>query len=279
LQKKAEIASKSRDRSYHSEKAACNKQVERIGFMPFPQPLIELGVFYSSGKAPNLLREDQATRLAAIFAEFIADPSSMERAMDAITRMGYDPKAITKVSKILATEGSQGNLGNLSAALGTRSTPSDGNHRQRAAAWSADEDDRLLAGIYHYGLTDWLRVAQFVGGGRSRAQCGQRWLRCLDPSKKKDKWLPEEDQKLISLVELYGNRSWAKIARELGTRTDVQCRYRYIHHMPQIGNGGPHLGPIRVGPIGNLSPLRKIGCIPTGVVQNVTAPVETNPDV
>ena len=38
---------------------------------------------------------------------------------------------------------------------------------------------------------------------------------------------PEEDAKLIELVEKYGDRSWTKIASEIGNRSDAQCRYHY----------------------------------------------------
>ena len=36
-----------------------------------------------------------------------------------------------------------------------------------------------------------------------------------------------EEETLISLVKKYGLQSWAKISRDLGSRTDVQCRFRY----------------------------------------------------
>jgi hypothetical protein len=101
----------------------------------------------------------------------------------------------------------------------------------RAAAktrpWTPYEDQRLLAGIHRFGLQDWPAVSLFVGNDRTKAQCSQRWGRGLDPKISKDQWTSEQDQQLLELVALHGEGNWMKISTELGTRCDVQCRYRY----------------------------------------------------
>jgi hypothetical protein len=99
--------------------------------------------------------------------------------------------------------------------------------RRRTRPWTAGEDERLLAGILRYGLDNWQQVAHFVGSGRNRAQCSQRWARGLNPRICKSAWSVEEDQQLHALVEQFGEKSWAKIASIIGHRSDVQCRYRY----------------------------------------------------
>jgi hypothetical protein len=93
--------------------------------------------------------------------------------------------------------------------------------------WTLWEDQRLLAGIYRFGLDSWHVVADFVGNDRSRAQCCQRWCRGLNPAISKDAWTADNDEQLLALVALHGNKSWTQIACELGDRCDVQCRYRY----------------------------------------------------
>jgi hypothetical protein len=99
--------------------------------------------------------------------------------------------------------------------------------RRRTRPWTTGEDQRLLAGIVRFGLDNWQAVAHFVGSGRNRAQCSQRWSRGLNPRISKRAWTAAEDQQLQDLVRQYGEKSWAKIASILGNRSDVQCRYHY----------------------------------------------------
>lgn len=106
-------------------------------------------------------------------------------------------------------------------------TEEDSHMRKKRSTWTNYEDQRLIAGIYRYGLDNWPLVADFVGNNRTRAQCAQRWSRGLNPRICKKHWSPEEDAQLISLVKKYGEKSWTKIAQCLGNRSDVQCRYHY----------------------------------------------------
>ena len=100
--------------------------------------------------------------------------------------------------------------------------------RRKTRSWNAQEDQRLLFAVHKHGLENWTLVAQFVGGGRTRSMCSQRWIRVLDPRISKSQWTPEEEQKLVKLVSVYGEKSWMRVATELGNRSDVQCRYRYM---------------------------------------------------
>ena len=99
--------------------------------------------------------------------------------------------------------------------------------RRRTRTWTNIEDQRLLGGVVRFGLDNWQAVARYLGSGRNRAQCSQRWARGLNPKISKKAWTPEEDRELERLVKQYGEKSWAKIASILGNRSDVQCRYHY----------------------------------------------------
>ena len=101
------------------------------------------------------------------------------------------------------------------------------NPRKKARPWTEQEDTRLLAAIHKFGLDAWGPITDFVGSGRSRAQCSQRWFRGLDPRISKVLWTSEEEQRLVNLVRQYGDHSWTKVATALGNRSDAQCRYRY----------------------------------------------------
>lgn len=114
---------------------------------------------------------------------------------------------------------------------------STNGNRRKTRSWSPQEDTRLLAGIYKYGVDNWTTISTFIGNGRTRAQCCQRWTRGLNPRVSKNLWSYEEDLKLVHLVYLYGDKSWTKIASMMGNRSDVQCRYHYrqvMRDMPPL---------------------------------------------
>jgi len=103
----------------------------------------------------------------------------------------------------------------------------DSTSRKKTRTWTSNEDQRLIFGVHKFGLENWNAVSQFVGFGRSRSQCSQRWLRVLDPRISKSPWAVEEESKLQQLVNRYGEKSWTRIAAEMGNRSDVQCRYHF----------------------------------------------------
>lgn len=103
----------------------------------------------------------------------------------------------------------------------------DDNSRKKSRTWTTYEDNRLIAGIYRFGIDNWTSISRFVGNGRTRSQCSQRWQRGLDPHLSKDQWSVPEEAYLLQLVQYYGEKSWTQIAGKMGNRSDVQCRYRY----------------------------------------------------
>jgi hypothetical protein len=113
----------------------------------------------------------------------------------------------------------------------TRSPLDVNGTRRQTQSWTSQEDVRLLAGVHRFGgasSCNWSAVAQFVGNGRTRSQCSQRWIRVLDPRISTDQWTSEQDKRLLELVAQLGEKAWMKVAARLGNRSDVQCRYHYI---------------------------------------------------
>jgi hypothetical protein len=99
--------------------------------------------------------------------------------------------------------------------------------RHRPNRWTPEEDERLVAAIQLHGTENWPLIAAFVGGGRTRSQCAQRWHRGLDPKLLKCNWTREEEQRLLDAVRDHGDKAWTRVAGDLGNRSDVQCRFRY----------------------------------------------------
>jgi hypothetical protein len=100
--------------------------------------------------------------------------------------------------------------------------------RRKSYPWTGAEDLRLLVAVARFGARDWRTIALFVGAGRSRSQCNQRWCRAIDPSISRRSWSDRDDERLLKAVAQLGTSSWCRIAKSVGGRTDLQCRYRYI---------------------------------------------------
>ncbi|PWA72019.1 myb domain protein 4r1 [Artemisia annua] len=108
--------------------------------------------------------------------------------------------------------------------------------RERVGRWDSDEDKRLKIAVRLFGAKNWHKITKFVPG-RMAPQCRERWVNCLDPSLKMDKWTEEEDMKLKAAVEEH-NYSWARVAACIPQRTDSQCRRRWKvllpHQVPML---------------------------------------------
>lgn len=100
--------------------------------------------------------------------------------------------------------------------------------RKKTRQWTKYEDNRLLMAVYKFGLSNWNVISEFVGSGRTKTQCCQRWARGLDPRISKADWTEDEERRLLALVKDFGIHAWTKISAALGNRTDFQCRYRYF---------------------------------------------------
>ena len=60
----------------------------------------------------------------------------------------------------------------------------------------------------------------------------------LNPDLVKGPWTPEEDQKVMDMVQRYGPKNWSVIANQLPGRIGKQCRERWHNHLnPDIKRG------------------------------------------
>ncbi|KAK8880485.1 hypothetical protein M9Y10_003161 [Tritrichomonas musculus] len=105
-------------------------------------------------------------------------------------------------------------------------SPNSASHNS-CKRWTPNEDNRLREAVEIFGDLNWRRISNYLGTGKTRSQCSQRWNRCLDPHISKEKWSTDDINHLKELVFQYGDHSWAKIASKMTNRCDVQCRYMY----------------------------------------------------
>uniref|UniRef100_A0A3Q3WEZ5 Uncharacterized protein n=1 Tax=Mola mola TaxID=94237 RepID=A0A3Q3WEZ5_MOLML len=96
--------------------------------------------------------------------------------------------------------------------------------------WTQEEDDKLKVLVQQLGTSDWKYIASVIPS-HTEHQCQHRWYKVLDPELVKGPWTKEEDEKVIDLVSLYGNKQWAMVAKHLKGRLGKQCRERWHNHL------------------------------------------------
>lgn len=181
--------------------------------------LVEVGMSYVEGIMPSIGSADYE-RLSLTLGKFIDGLTSFaETSRVFIEATGRDDPLV-RVREIMT-------MSDDPIPYTEDAEAEDSGSRKKTRTWGAYEDQRLVAGVYRYGLDNWPMVAAYVGNGRTRAQCTQRWARGLNPKICKKHWTAAEDEQLKRLVQTYGEKAWTKIAAALGNRSDVQCRYHY----------------------------------------------------
>ena len=156
-----------------------------------------------------------------IFMEYIENHITYQEAFQTVSKISNGTCALDKIKAILATK-----LVPIPPAPEFLEMRNE--NRKKTRQWTNEEDNRLLYGIYKEGLDNWTAISAYVGHGRTRSQCCQRWVRGLDPRISKKQWSKEEEKKLLQLIDDLGDKSWTKISTYFGNRSDVQCRYKYL---------------------------------------------------
>nr|XP_043620590.1 MYB-like transcription factor 4 [Erigeron canadensis] len=96
--------------------------------------------------------------------------------------------------------------------------------------WSKEEDTRLINYVTTHGEGCWRTLPQAAGLLRSGKSCRQRWFNYLRPDLKKGNFGEDEDDLIVRLHALLGNR-WSLIAGRLPGRTDNQIKNYWNSHL------------------------------------------------
>ncbi|OIT36226.1 PREDICTED: transcription factor MYB39-like [Nicotiana attenuata] len=96
--------------------------------------------------------------------------------------------------------------------------------------WTPEEDQKLMAFIEKYGCGSWRALPAKAGLKRCGKSCRLRWINYLRPDIKRGKFSLEEEQTIIQLHALLGNR-WSAIAAHLPNRTDNEIKNYWNTHL------------------------------------------------
>ncbi|GMH15675.1 hypothetical protein Nepgr_017516 [Nepenthes gracilis] len=96
--------------------------------------------------------------------------------------------------------------------------------------WTPEEDQKLLAYIDDHGHGNWRALPAKAGLQRCGKSCRLRWTNYLRPDIKRGKFSLQEEQTIIQLHALLGNR-WSIIASHLPKRTDNEIKNYWNTHL------------------------------------------------
>ncbi|KAF5442559.1 hypothetical protein F2P56_035203 [Juglans regia] len=95
--------------------------------------------------------------------------------------------------------------------------------------WTPEEDQKLVDYIQKHGHGSWRALPKLAGLKRCGKSCRLRWANYLNPDIKRGKFSEDEQQIIINLHAVLGNK-WSVIASHLPGRTDNEIKNFWNTH-------------------------------------------------
>ncbi|KAL0735717.1 hypothetical protein Bca4012_011927 [Brassica carinata] len=96
--------------------------------------------------------------------------------------------------------------------------------------WTQEEDEKLIDHIQKHGHGSWRALPKQAGLNRCGKSCRLRWTNYLRPDIKRGNFTEEEEETIINLHALLGNK-WSSIASNLPGRTDNEIKNYWNTHL------------------------------------------------
>ncbi|XP_039139598.1 transcription factor MYB102 [Dioscorea cayenensis subsp. rotundata] len=96
--------------------------------------------------------------------------------------------------------------------------------------WTPEEDQKLIDYIQKHGHGSWRTLPKNAGLARCGKSCRLRWTNYLRPDIKRGRFSFEEEETIIQLHSILGNK-WSAIAARLPGRTDNEIKNYWNTHI------------------------------------------------